>query len=78
MRRKLILGLVLLNGLFAAALISQPIETQIIPRGLFNCCKDTGPDGYCCFRCCWFIVNCWDDEDCLDPPDPPGGKVSDR
>jgi len=66
MRRKLIIGLVFLNGLIGAALFSQPAETQIIPLGIFNCCKSQGaPEPYCCSSCCWFTLNCFGDEDCL-------------
>ena len=65
MRRKLIKGLILLNTFIAAALFALPAETQVIPRGLFNCCKEETPFiGYCCFRCCWIISNCNGDEDC--------------
>jgi len=65
MRRKLIIGLALLNGLFAAALFALPAETQIVPRGLFDCCKQETPwNDYCCLRCCWFFPNCDGDEDC--------------
>ena len=64
MRRKLFIGLVLLNGLIAGAFFVQPAETQIIPLGNFDCCKEDGGDGYCCFHCCWFIPSCDGPEDC--------------
>ena len=65
MRKKLILGLVLLNGLFAAALFAPAAETQMIPRGVVNCCKTAGaPIPYCCDSCCWFTWNCRSDKDC--------------
>jgi len=74
MRRRLIIGLMVLNGLVAAALVATPADSQIIPRGLFNCCKEEatetmGPGGaYCCSGCCWFYMNCRRDEDCEDRP----------
>ena len=69
MRRKLIIGLVLLNGLIAAAMFALPAETQILPRGVFNCCKvDTGGDDFCCRSCCWLTWNCNDHDDCRMPP----------
>ena len=65
MRRKTIIGLVLLNGLIAGVLFSYPAETQIIPLGILNCCKDDmGFHPYCCYSCCWFTFNCIDDDDC--------------
>ncbi len=67
MRGKLIVGLLVLNGLLAALLTSAPAISQIIPRGLFNCCKTeaTELDGaYCCDACCWFTRECRSDEDC--------------
>jgi len=71
MRRKLVVGLIVLNGVIAGALLTTPAKTQIIPLGLFNCCK-TGevesPGAYCCHACCWFIRNCSVDKDC--EPDP--------
>jgi hypothetical protein len=72
MRRKLVVGLIVLNGMLAGALVTTPAKTQIIPLGLFNCCK-TGEveslGAYCCFHCCWFTFNCFDHDDCeADPP----------
>jgi hypothetical protein len=39
MRRRLLFVLVLLNVALAVSLLSAPAWTQIIPRGLFDCCK---------------------------------------
>ncbi len=64
MRRRLIIGLMILNGLMAAVLFASPAISQVIPLGLFNCCKTEGPEAYCCDSCCWFIWNCRFDEDC--------------
>ncbi len=64
MRRKLIIGLVLLNGLIAPALFVKPAETQIIPLGIFHCCKGGPGERYCCASCCWFTFDCLDDEGC--------------
>ena len=74
MRRRLIIGLIVLNGLAAGALVATPAVSQIIPRGLFDCCKEEAPeaiasgDAYCCSSCCWFYRNCRDDKDCEPSP----------
>jgi hypothetical protein len=66
MRRSVIIGLILLNGLLAAAIFAPPTISQIIPLGLVDCCKtessEFGP--YCCQDCCWFVANCVFNEDC--------------
>jgi hypothetical protein len=68
MRRKLIVGLAVLNGMLAVALFAVPASTQIIPLGIFNCCENAGtPEGYCCQNCCWFIPNCTNDGQCQGP-----------
>jgi hypothetical protein len=65
MRKKLIVALVLLNALLAGAFLAVPADTQIIPRGIRNCCQSDGPgDRYCCRGCCWFTFNCFSDQDC--------------
>ncbi len=74
MRRRLIIGLMVLNGLIAAVLFATPAISQIIPRGLFNCCKNEATEkiesagAYCCHSCCWFYMNCRIDEDCERDP----------
>ncbi len=74
MRRRLIIGLFVLNGLVAAVIFATPADSQIIPRGLFNCCKEEATEvmeaggSYCCSNCCWFIRNCRIDEDCEARP----------
>lgn len=67
MRRKLIVGFMILNGLLAALLISSPAISQVIPRGIFDCCKTEASEedgAYCCASCCWFTKECRSDEDC--------------
>ena len=65
MRRRLLFVLVLLNVALAVSLLSAPAWTQIIPRGLFDCCKVDNPgEAFCCRGCCWFVRNCDEDEDC--------------
>ncbi|MGD8362979.1 MAG: hypothetical protein PVJ04_16250 [Gemmatimonadota bacterium] len=64
MRRKLLFALIPLNCLLAIALLARVADTQVIPRGLFDCCKDVGEAGYCCDNCCWFIHSCRSDDDC--------------
>jgi hypothetical protein len=66
MRRKLIIGLVVLNGLFGAALFSQPAESKIRALVLRNCCKTEGSEAFCCEMCCWVQPNCNSDDDCED------------
>lgn len=72
MRRKLIVGLMAINGLIAGALLTTPAQTQIIPLGIWNCCQTIdfqSLDPYCCEACCWFVWDCRVNEDC--EPDPP-------
>jgi len=65
MRRKVIGGLVLLNALLAGAIIAAPAVSQILPQGVWDCCKtDDGREPYCCRGCCWFIWNCAAQDDC--------------
>jgi hypothetical protein len=67
MRRKIAIGLVLLNGLLAAFLFSPQAETQVMRMGLLNCCKSDGaPKPYCGDSCCWFTWNCNRDRDCAE------------
>ena len=42
MRRKLLLVLILVNMLFAGALLARPAATQMMTRGLFDCCRGRG------------------------------------
>jgi len=67
MRRKLIIGLVLLNGLLGAALFTQPAEGMIWTPSLRNCCMMDGSEPFCCERCCWIQPNCTSDKDCEGP-----------
>ena len=65
MRKRLIIWLAIVNGLFALVLLATPANTQVIPFAIFDCCKeDKGGIGYCCRRCCWFIQNCKGDGEC--------------
>jgi len=65
MRRKMIFGLILLNGLLLAAILTRPAWTQVFPTGLWNCCEyELAPEPYCCEQCCWFERNCKGDADC--------------
>ncbi len=69
MRRRLTVGLFLLNALMGFAIYATPADSQVIPRGIFNCCKSAGPEGYCCASCCWFWPTCDTDGDCSIDPD---------
>ncbi|TFH64048.1 MAG: hypothetical protein E4G90_08880 [Gemmatimonadales bacterium] len=72
MRRKLIVGLMILNGLLAIFLVAAPALSQIMPLSLFSCCKTEATElggGYCCESCCWLTWNCRFDEDC-EPGSP--------
>ena len=65
MRRKLIIGLVVLNGILLGAILStQPAESKILAPVLRNCCMMEGPEPYCCEMCCWIQPNCSSDKDC--------------
>jgi hypothetical protein len=65
MRRKIIGGLVLLNAFLAGAIIAVPAAPQVLPRGVWDCCKtDKVGEPYCCRGCCWFIWNCAGQADC--------------
>lgn len=67
MRKKIAIGLVGLNALLAVFLFSPPVETQMIPMGVWNCCKSDGATKpYCCDNCCWFTWDCNRDKDCLE------------
>ncbi len=64
MRKRLIIGLAIVNGLFALALFAVPAHTQFFRSEVFDCCKQ-GTDGpFCCNDCCWFISDCVEHEDC--------------
>jgi len=72
MRRKTIVaGLVVLNLVLGAAQFAAPAVSQIIPLGLFDCCKTDGPDGepFCCRDCCWITQNCISNQECAIDPD---------
>lgn len=65
MRKRLVVALVFLNGLLAGTFLALPADSQIIPMGLWACCKSDGPgEGYCCRACCWFRADCATDEEC--------------
>jgi hypothetical protein len=68
MRRKAILILICLNCLLFSAILTKPVWSQIFPRGLWDCCEQqVDGDPYCCESCCWFLPNCDESSDCLDP-----------
>ena len=62
MRKKLIIGMAILNGMLAVALFAVPANSQIIPFAIFDCCKNE----ICCDNCCWFTFDCHSTEDCRD------------
>jgi hypothetical protein len=65
MRRKTIVGMILLGVLFGVAYAVNPGTSQVIPLGWVNCCKSmTGRDPICCQNCCWFFPTCTTSEDC--------------
>jgi len=72
MRRRLTVALIILNVLLGFGILAQNAGTQIIPLGLFDCCKG-GPEGYCCDGCCWFSHNCAIDSDCRQTVTAPTG-----
>lgn len=64
MRKRVTVGLLLVNALLGLALIAMPAKTQVIPRSILDCCKTVGGDPICCYGCCWFTRNCQDHSDC--------------
>jgi len=68
MRRKLIIGLVILNGILLGAVLSaRPAESGLWTPVLRNCCMTEGAERYCCEMCCWIQPNCTSDKDCESP-----------
>ena len=66
-RKRHIVGFVILNAILAVALMTGPAASQILPAWIFeDCCKGTFPNAYCCDNCCFFVNDCEDDEDCED------------
>ena len=64
-RTRHIVGFVILNAILAVAVMTGPAASQILPASIFrDCCKDTGPDAYCCENCCIFVNDCENSEDC--------------
>lgn len=69
MRKRSIVGLIVLNLLLAAALLASPLASFPVPRSILdNCCKDTdGPLAYCCKDCCLLTGDeCDVDGECQD------------
>ena len=66
MRKKLIIGMAILNGLFAVALFAVPANSQKLPFAIFDCCQGSGQSAFCCNNCCWFTFDCNSTEDCRD------------
>ena len=64
MRKILIAGLVVLNGLLAVAVFATPAETQFASSKQVDCCRGVGSEAYCCRECCWFNNNCSSKQDC--------------
>ena len=63
-RKRHIVGFVILNAILAVAVMTGPAASQILPGFLFrDCCKGD----YCCESCCFFVNDCTDDEDCQEP-----------
>lgn len=61
MRKRLVIGLVMLNLLLGAALVLGPLSAQILPMSsLRDCCQSRT----CCSSCCWLVSDCDTDGDC--------------
>lgn len=61
MRKRVLIGLVLINVILGAAVVVGPLRAQIFPRaGLLDCCQGST----CCFNCCWFVNDCDFSGDC--------------
>lgn len=62
MRKKLILALIVANGLLAGSLMAYGGGS-----GGFDCCReDQMGNPYCCDDCCWFVQSCDYDADCRE------------
>lgn len=60
MRKKLIMALIVANGMLAGGLMAFD------GGGGQNCCReDSNGDEYCCEGCCMFIQSCDSDSDCM-------------
>jgi hypothetical protein len=65
MRKKLILGFVVLNAILATAFFIPPLRAQIAMSFAFrNCCQEDGGEAFCCFNCCFLINDCRTTADC--------------
>jgi hypothetical protein len=63
MRKRLAMGLIVLNLLLGAAIVMGPLAAQILPRStLRDCCQED----VCCASCCWFVQDCEGDDDCRE------------
>lgn len=63
MRKRVVIGLILVNVILAAAIMIGPVGAQILPMGLRDCCEN----GACCDGCCWLVENCNANGDCELP-----------
>ncbi len=64
MRKRLIIGLAVLNGLFAFGAFAAPAQANQLFQffGVRDCCVGET----CCFGCCWFVQECSQNSDCDD------------
>lgn len=61
MRKRIVVGLFLLNVSLAAAITMGPLAAQLLPTSApRDCCKED----VCCNGCCWFVQDCATDGDC--------------
>ena len=64
MRKRIIMGLVLLNVLLAVALFATPARSWVASFTLSDCCHGEGSRAYCCRECCFLTKDCDYDRDC--------------
>lgn len=58
--------LILLNLVLRAGVAAAATNDYRQPNGFYNCCREASAVAYCCWRCCWFVHNCFLDSDCRD------------
>ena len=61
--RKVVVALILIN---IALAIAQSWSRPIALPSRIDCCRDEGPEAYCCKQCCWIGFDCTTNEECQD------------
>lgn len=64
--RVTLIVLILLNLVLGVGLLVAARNNATGAIGFSDCCRGDGPEGYCCYRCCWIAPVCESDSDCQD------------